>query len=94
MINRNLLRSAGLAAGLLGLVALAPSAYAQNAPQTFWNGAGEAPGPTGASTPMMAPGYGAPSGPGYGWGPGYNGGPTAGGHPYWNGAGEAIGPAS
>ena len=45
----------------LGLIALAPSAYAQ----TYWNGAPNAPPPEPA---YAAPG---PYGWGYGWAPGY-----------------------
>jgi hypothetical protein len=90
MASKNLLRTAGLAAGLLGLVSLAPSAFAQyQEPQTYWNGASpSAPGP--ASTN---------SGPGYnygpnngGWAPGAYSAPAAG--PYWLGAPNATGPSS
>jgi hypothetical protein len=78
------LRGVVLSAGLgLGLIALAPSAYAQ----TYWNGAPNAPPP--------APAYAAPGpyGWGYGWGPGYGFNNTAvAPRPYWNGAPQAIGP--
>jgi hypothetical protein len=89
MVNKSLLRTAGLAAGLLGLVVLAPSAFAQYQEQgSFWNGATPtAPGPAPA-------GYG--YGPNYGgWAPGF-GGNNAGGvaGPYWHGAPQAIGPGS
>jgi hypothetical protein len=92
MINKNLLRSAGLAAGFLGLIAFAPSSFAQYQEQgTFWNGATpSAPGPGGASGPM----YGAPA-QNSGWGPNYGGwAPSAAGNPgpYWLGAPQALGP--
>jgi len=89
MVNRNFLRSAGLAAGLLGLVAFAPSAFAQyqEAP-TYWNGATPtAPGPAGMSNGNYGPNFG-------GWAPvsGGNNAPAAG--PYWLGAPNATGPSS
>jgi hypothetical protein len=87
MIRKNLLRSAGLAAGLLGLVALAPSAYAQ-----YWNGAPNATGPNGSGY-MTGPGYmysPGPGGPNYGGAPGYGG--NAAGQSYWLGAPNATGP--
>jgi hypothetical protein len=83
----NMLRGATVFAGLgLGLMALAPSAYAQS----YWNGAPNAPPP--------APAYGSAAPGFYGWGPTYGGwepgygGPATAGHPYWNGAPAALGP--
>ena len=87
----NVLRGVALSAGLgLGLIALAPSAYAQ----TYWNGAPNAAPP--------APAYG-PATPGpYGWGPSYGGwgapgygvnNTPAAPQPYWQGAPGAPGPA-
>jgi len=93
MINKNLLRSAGLAAGLLGLVAFAPtSAFAQYQEQgSYWNGATpSAPSPAGAPGPM----YGSPA-QYSGWGANFGGwAPTAAGNPgpYWHGAPQALGP--
>jgi len=87
----NVLRGAALSAGLaLGLIALAPSAYAQNYGQPFWNGAPSAAGPTQPGGPA----YGPPPG-GYwdGWGPGYGGNSVTAPQPYWHGAPEATGPA-
>ncbi len=84
----NVLRGVALSAGLgLGLIALAPSAYAQ----TYWNGAPNATPPATAYGPA-APG---PYGWGYGgWAPGYGVNDTAAApHPYWNGAPQAIGPS-
>jgi hypothetical protein len=81
----NVLRGAAVFAGLgLGLIALAPSAYAQS----YWNGAPNAPPPAPAYT---APG---PYGWGFGgWAPGYAVNNTAvAPKPYWNGAPQAIGP--
>ena len=68
----NVLRGVALSAGLgLGLIALAPSAYAQ----TYWNGAPNATPPATAYGPA-APG---PYGWGYGgWAPGYGVNDTAG----------------
>jgi hypothetical protein len=90
MANRNLLRSAGLAAGLLGLVALAPSAFAQS----YWNGAPNATGPNDVGAvgpaPMGGPAY---YGPNYGGpGPGYGDINAPGAGPYWHGAPNATGP--
>lgn len=100
----NVLRGAVVFAELgLGLIALAPSAYAQ----TYWNGAPNAAPPAPAYGPVApgpyawGPGYGG-WGPGYGgWGPGYGG--WAPGYsvnnaavaplPYWNGAPQAVGPS-
>ena len=81
----NVLRGVVLSAGLaLGLIALAPSAYAQS----YWNGAPNAPPPAPAYT---APGpYGGSFG---GLAPGYAFNNTAvAPKPYWNGAPQAIGP--
>jgi hypothetical protein len=90
---RGVVLSAGIVAGLLGSVALAPSAYAQS----YWNGAAPTtPGPVsdyGYSYGASAP---AANGSGPNWGgwaaaPGGNdvpGVPT----PYWLGAPQALGP--
>jgi hypothetical protein len=92
----SVLRGAALSAGLaLGLIALAPSAYAQNYGQPYWNGAPNAAGPNQPGGPA----YGPPPG---GWGPNYGGAQGYGGNsgivtapqPYWHGAPEAPGPAS
>jgi hypothetical protein len=86
--------SAGIVAGLLGSVALAPSAYAQS----YWNGvAPTTPGPVPAS-PDYGYGAGAPAASGYG--PNFGGWAAApGGNdvpgmstPYWLGAPQALGP--
>ena len=72
MTNLRVLRgtalSAGIAAGLFGLVAFAPSAFAQYNKSPYWNGAPSATGPTGG------PGYGYYyNGPFYGgWNQGYD----------------------
>ena len=91
MANRNLLRSAGLAAGLLGLVALAPSAFAQS----YWQGAPGATGPNDVgqtgSAPMGGPGY--YNGPNYG-GTGFGSTSAPGAGSYWLGAPNASGPSS
>jgi len=90
MTNKNLLRGAGLAAGLLGLVALSPSAFAQS----YWNGAPNATGPNDVGptgpAPVGGPAYYGPNfgGPGPGYGP--INAPGAG--PYWLGAPNATGP--
>ena len=89
MTNLRVLRgtalSAGLAAGLFGLVAFAPSAFAQYNESPYWNGAPNATGPGG-------PGYGYYyNGPNYGgwnWGSGYE--PSVGS--YWLGAPGRPGP--
>ena len=97
------LRGAVISAGLaFGIVALAPSAYAQYWGPGYWNGAPNAALP--AAAPATAPAYSPPpAAPGpYGWGPNYGGwAPGYGGNnaaavpqPYWHGAPEAIGPAS
>ena len=90
MVNKNLLRSAGIAAGLLGLVALAPSAFAQS----YWQGAPNATGPNDVgqtgSAPMGGPGYYSPN---YG-GSGYGATNAQGAGPYWLGAPNATGPGS
>ena len=89
---RGAVLSAGIVMGLLGSVALAPSAFAQS----YWNGvAPTTPGPA------MGYGYygaGAPDASGYGpnWGgwaaaPGGNDVPGA-STPYWLGAPQAVGP--
>jgi hypothetical protein len=91
MTNLRVLRgtalSAGVAAGLFGLVAFAPSAFAQYNDSPYWNGAPNATGPFGGS------GYGYyNNGPNYGgwnWGNGYV--PSVGS--YWNGAPGRPGPA-
>jgi hypothetical protein len=86
--------SAGIVAGLLGSVTLAPSAYAQS----YWNGvAPTTPGPVSAS-PGYGYGAGAPDAGGYG--PNFGGWAAApGGNdvpgrstPYWLGAPQAVGP--
>jgi hypothetical protein len=88
MTNLRVLRgtalSAGIAAGLFGLVAFAPSAFAQYNESPYWNGAPNATGPTGG------PGYGYyNNGPFYGgWSQGYE--PSAGS--YWLGAPGRPGP--
>jgi hypothetical protein len=89
MANKIWLRSAGLAAGLLGLVALTPSAFAQS----YWQGAPNATGPNDVGS-MGAPPVGGPaySGPSYG-GPGYGGYNDPGAGPYWHGAPNATGPS-
>src|SRR5271156_7239377 len=77
--------SAGIAAGLFGLVAFAPSAFAQSNEAPYWNGAPNATGPLG--------------GPGYDYyynGPTYGGfnqgyGQSAAG-PYWLRGPRARGP--
>jgi hypothetical protein len=91
MANRSLLRSAGLAAGLLGLVALAPSAFAQ----TYWQGAPNAAGPNdvGPTGPALIGGPGYYNGPSYG-GPGYGFTNAPGAGSYWLGAPNAAGPSS
>ena len=82
----NVFRGVVLSAGFaLGLIALAPSAYAQ----TYWNGAPNAAPP--------APAYGTATPGPYGWGyggaSGYAVDSTAvAPKPYWNGAPQAIGP--
>ena len=88
--------SAGIVAGLLGCVALAPSAYAQSLPGLpYWNGAAPtAPGPVpdygyGASAPD-ASGYG-PNFGGWAAAPGGNDVPGA-STPFWLGAPQAVGP--
>jgi len=93
MINKNFLRSAGLAAGLLGVIAFTPSAFAQYQEQgSFWNGATPtAPGPSGVSSPM----YGGPAQYNGGWSSNFGGwAPTAAGNPgpFWMGAPQALGP--
>ena len=88
-VLRRTVLSAGVAAGLFGLVAFAPSAFAQyNESQSYWNGAPNATGPTGG------PGYGYYySGPTYGgWNPGYD--TTVGPQPYWLGAPRSTGPGA
>ena len=96
MTNLRVLRgtalSAGIAAGLFGLVAFAPSAFAQSNESPYWNGAPNATPPAPAYGPAAPGPYG--WGPGYGgWAPGYGFNDTAvGPHPYWNGAPQAIGP--
>ena len=108
MANMNLLRTAGLAAVLLGSVAFAPAAFAQYQEQgTFWNGATPtAPGPANGPMPMSgpAPMFGPAPAAQYGYAPTPNYGgwaPTAAGNevpgvagPYWHGAPEAIGPGA
>jgi hypothetical protein len=106
MANTNLLRSAGLAAALLGLVAFTPSAFAQyQEPGTYWNGATPtAPGPANGPEPMYGPTpmFGPAPAAQYSYAPNYGGwAPTAAGNdapgvagPYWHGAPEAIGPGS
>ena len=91
MVNKSLLRSAGLAAGLLGLVALSPSAFAQS----YWNGAPNATGPNDVGgtgpAPMGGPAY---YGPNYGGpAPVYGGNNDPGAGPYWHGAPNATGPS-
>ena len=84
--------SAGILAGLLGSVALAPSAYAQS----YWNGV--APTTPGPATGYGDYGAGAPDTGGYG--PNFGGWAAApGGNdvpgmstPYWLGAPQAVGP--
>jgi len=90
MTNRNLLRSAGLAAGLLGLVAVTPSAFAQS----YWQGAPGATGPNdvGSTGPTNMGGPGYYNGPNYG-APGY-GTSAPGAGSYWLGAPNASGPSS
>jgi hypothetical protein len=89
MIRKAVL-SAGIVAGLLGSVALAPSAYAQALPGfPYWNGA--APGPVSD----YGNGYGA-SAPDANWGgwaaaPGGDNVPGV-STPYWLGAPRSIGP--
>ena len=91
---RGAVLSAGIVAGLLGCVALAPSAYAQS----YWNGvAPTTPGPVSA-LPDYGYGAGAPAtgsyGPNFGgWaaGPGGNDVPGM-STPYWLGAPQAVGP--
>ena len=89
MTNLRVLRgtalSAGIAAGLFGLVAFAPSAFAQSNESPYWNGAPNATGPLGG------PGYGYYyNGPTYGtFNQGY--GQSAAG-PYWLGAPGRPGP--
>jgi hypothetical protein len=79
--------SAGIVAGLLGSVALAPSAFAQS----YWNGVA----PT---TPGPAPDYGYGAGPDTNWGPNSGGWAPGGNYvsgastPYWVGAPRAVGP--
>jgi hypothetical protein len=89
MANKNSLRSAGLAAGLLGLVAFAPSVFAQS----YWNGAPNATGPNDVGSgpaPVGGPAY---YGPNYGGpGPGYGDINAPGAGPYWHGAPNATGP--
>jgi len=79
--------SAGVAAGLLGLVAFAPSAFAQyNADHSYWNGAPRSPGPSeGSGYYYNGPAYG-------GWYPGY--GSTVAPQPYWQDAPRSIGPGA
>jgi len=84
MNNLRILRVAALSAGVLGLSALASSAYAQS----YWSGDPNAPGPAGATAPVTSPPpapfwLGAPSAPGYATGPS---------QPYWLGAPNAPGP--
>jgi hypothetical protein len=88
------LLSAGILAGLLGSVALAPSAYAQS----YWNGvAPSTPGPGTAYGSDYGYGAGpAASGSSPNWGgwasaPGGNDVPGA-STPYWLGAPQAVGP--
>ena len=94
MTNLRVLRgaalSAGIAAGLFGLVAFAPSAFAQSNESAYWNGAPNATPPA----PAYGPASPGPYGWGYGgWAPGYGvNDTTVGPHPYWNGAPQAIGP--
>jgi|HubBroStandDraft_5_1064220.scaffolds.fasta_scaffold868546_1 hypothetical protein len=89
MTNLRVLRgtalSAGIAAGLFGLVAFAPSAFAQYNESPYWNGAPNATGPTGG------PGYGYYyNGPFYG---GWNqGSDSSAAGSYWLGAPRAVGP--
>ena len=89
MTNLRVLRGnalfAGIAAGLFGLVAFAPSAFAQYNKSPYWNGAPSATGPTGG------PGYGYYyNGPFYGgWNQGYD---TSAGN-YWLVAPGRPGPA-
>jgi hypothetical protein len=82
--RRGSVLSAGIAAGLLGLLALAPSAYAQ-----YWNGA---PNATGPGTEYGPAPYAEPTGPMW-FAPPANG-PVAAGpsQPYWLGAPNAVGP--
>jgi hypothetical protein len=83
MSNVRTLRATAIAAGLLSLVAFAPSAFAQTY-GPYWNGATPtAPGPSSPYTGPMGPG--AP-----GWS-GYNS-PAASGS-YWIGAPNATGPS-
>jgi len=91
MNSLSVLRGVTLSAGLaLGIVALAPSAYAQN----YWNGAPNATPPAPAAAPTYGPPPAAP-GP-YGGGPNYGGnsGVATAPQPYWHGAPGAIGPAA
>jgi hypothetical protein len=92
MITKGLLRSAGLAAGLLGLVALSPSAFAQS----YWNGAPNATGPNDVGPTGPAP-MGGPAfyGPNFGGsGPGYGAADAPAAGPFWLGAPNATGPSS
>jgi hypothetical protein len=93
---RGAVLSAGIVAGLLGSVALAPSAYAQALPgMPYWNGA--APTTPG---PVSDYGYGASAPDASGYGPNFGGWAAApGGNdvpgmstPYWLGAPQAVGP--
>ena len=92
MDNKNLVRSAALAAGLLGLFALTPSAFAQS----YWNGAPNATGPNDVGpvgpAPMGGPAYYGPNNGGPG--PGYGAVNAPGAGPYWLGAPNATGPGS
>jgi hypothetical protein len=88
MNNLRMLRVTALSAGMLGLTALASSAYAQSQP--FWPGDPNAPGPAGATAPVYSPPpapfwFGAPPAQSYATGPT---------QPYWHGAPNAPGPAS
>jgi hypothetical protein len=97
MTNLRVLRgtalSAGIAAGLFGLVAFAPSAFAQYNESPYWNGAPNATGPNDVGSgpaPVGGPAY---YGPNYGGpGPGYGDINAPGAGPYWHGAPNATGP--
>jgi hypothetical protein len=90
-MNPRVLRGTAVAAGLIGLLALAPTAYAQNyAPQPFWLGQPNSAGPEQAYN--AAP-YGAPNGPVF-YGPDASGPyDTSPARPYWLGNPTAGGPA-
>jgi hypothetical protein len=97
IMNKQIVLSAAVAAGLLGLVAPAYAQYQEN--PTYWNGNPNAPGPT-SGPAMYGNSYGPDGqfsyGPNYGgWEPGYGGNNVGRApQPYWLGAPQATGPGA